>query len=62
MIGLATRPAALTLMFTMLVAAFGAHASDPFAKKEMALLYFFIFTVFFAQGGGKYSVDSKINP
>lgn len=61
-IGLATRPAALTLMFTMLVAAFGAHASDPFAKKEMALLYFFIFTVFFAQGGGKYSVDSKINP
>ena len=38
-IGLFTRPAALFLSFTMLVAAFIRHAEDPFTGKEKALLY-----------------------
>ncbi|MCB0357949.1 MAG: DoxX family protein [Bdellovibrionales bacterium] len=59
-LGLLTRPAAFTVMTTMLVAAFMAHANDPFQKKEMALLYFFIFLLFFLVGPGKYSLDSKI--
>ena len=59
-IGLLSRPAALSLMVTMLVAAFLAHANDPFQKKEMALLYFFVFLLVFLMGPGKYSLDNKV--
>ena len=38
-VGLFTRFAALNVVVTMLVAAFVIHAADPFAKKELALLY-----------------------
>src|SRR5690349_900320 len=38
-VGLYTRIASLPLVLTMLVAALITHASDPFAKKELALLY-----------------------
>ncbi len=60
-LGLLTRPAALTLVVTMSVAAFVAHASDPFVKKEMALLYFMIFIFIFSAGPGKWSLDNKVN-
>ncbi len=56
-VGLFTRPAALFLGVTMAVAAFVAHASDPFAQKEMALLYFFACVLLLLQGGGKFSLD-----
>lgn len=56
-IGLATRFAALSATFTMIVAAFGAHAADPFGRKEMALLYMFIGLVFVIRGSGRISVD-----
>lgn len=59
-LGLLTRPAALSLIITMAVAAFLAHATDPFQKKEMSLLYFFIYLAILLMGPGKYSVDSKI--
>lgn len=39
--GLATRLATVPMMIIMLVAAFVAHADDPFGKKEPALLYVF---------------------
>ena len=39
--GLFTRIATLPLIVTMLVAAFVAHAGDPFSSKEPALLYLF---------------------
>lgn len=57
-LGVLVRPLAPFSMFTMLVAAFVAHAGDPWAKKEMALLYFFLFLFFFAHGGGPHSVDA----
>lgn len=57
LIGLATRLAVIPLSITMLVAAFIAHGPDPFAKKEMALLYFFIYITLLILGSGKYSVD-----
>jgi putative oxidoreductase len=59
-VGLCTRPIALILSFNMAVAAFGTHLHDPFAKKEMALLYLLPFLLFAFTGGGRISVDQAI--
>lgn len=55
--GAFTRLAVLPLIFGMLVAAFGAHGADPFAVKELALLYLSMYVVLMLLGGGRYSVD-----
>ncbi|RYZ53102.1 MAG: DoxX family protein [Sphingobacteriales bacterium] len=55
--GLATRLAAVPLIVTMLVAAFGVHAADPLSVKEPALQYLLAYTVLLVAGGGKYSAD-----
>lgn len=55
--GFKTRWATIPLMITMLVAAFYAHWSDPFGKKELPLLYFAAFLGLLLSGGGKFSVD-----
>lgn len=60
-LGLATRPAAFFMTFTMGVAAFVAHSSDPFNVKEMALLYFFVGLFFVFRGAGKWSLDSFLS-
>ena len=59
-LGLKTRLATIPLMFTMLVAAFIAHADDPFSRKEKALLFFVGFLVIYLIGPGKYSLDKKL--
>lgn len=56
--GFFTRYAAAFLGFTMAVAAFKAHAADPFNVKEMAILYLTACVLLFFQGAGKYSLDS----
>lgn len=56
-VGLFTRPAALSLGFTMAIAAFVAHSADPFDKKEMALLYLVACVLLFFQGAGRFSLD-----
>jgi putative oxidoreductase len=56
MIGFKTRWATIPLMITMLVAAFYAHGSDPFSKKELSLTFFTLF-LSINSGPGKYSVD-----
>jgi putative oxidoreductase len=56
-VGLLTRPAALLWVITMLVAAFVAHAADPIAKKEMALLYLGFGILLMGTGAGRFSVD-----
>ena len=56
MIGFKTRWATIPLMITMLVAAFYAHGSDPFSKKELSLTFFTLF-LSINSGAGKYSVD-----
>lgn len=58
--GLLTRPAALTVIITMLVAVFGVHAADSFQQKEMALLYLFIALFFLLHGAGRWSLDHFI--
>ncbi len=60
-VGLASRFAAFALICTMMVAAFIAHGSDPFAKKELALLYLLIYVTILVAGSGKYSVDHYLN-
>ena len=57
-LGFATRWAAMPLMVTMAVAALIIHGDDPWAKKELAVLYFFPFATLFLTGGGRYSLDA----
>lgn len=59
-IGLFTRPAALMVMVTMLVAAFHVHAADPFVKKEFALAYAFAALVGLLAGPGRFSLDARL--
>lgn len=58
-IGLFTRPAALSVLGTMLGAAFVVHAGDPFSKKEFALAYAVAALAVLVAGPGKYSVDAR---
>ena len=60
-LGLATRPAAVFVGFTMAVAAFIRHADDPFGSQEKALLYLAICVALALIGAGKYSVDNWLN-
>lgn len=60
-IGLATRPAALTVAFTMAVAALMMHGADPLEKKELALVYLFFGLIYTFTGAGKFSVDHLIS-
>ncbi len=66
-LGIATRPAALLLAFTMSVAAFQIHAEAPLfmgpdspISKEPALLYGICYVVMLITGGGRFSCDALI--
>ena len=56
-LGLFTRWSALSLAFTLWVAAFIVHGPDPFKVKELAVVYFFMYSALVISGGGKYSLD-----
>lgn len=56
-LGVATRWAAIPLAFTMAVAFFVVHGGDPFAKKELACIYFLVYGCLIVFGGGRFSVD-----
>lgn len=57
-LGLMTRLAAIPLLITMLVAAFVIHGSDPWSKKEFALLYALPFLMLIFTGGGRYTLEA----
>lgn len=59
--GVFTRWAALPAAFTMAVAAFWVHASDPVSDKELSLLYFTSYTALLLLGPGKYRLDRLWN-
>ncbi len=60
-VGMATRPAAVLLAFTMTMAAFVVLADKPLAGKEMALLYLTAAVALFFTGGGIYSFDARFS-
>lgn len=57
MIGLATRLAVMSPIITMLIAAFVFHLDGPFAEKELALLYLFMYLPIMILGSGRFSLD-----
>lgn len=59
-VGLATRPAAFIFAFTMVIAAFDFHGGDPFAKKELALMYLVAGVVVLLTGAGNWSLDAVL--
>lgn len=59
-LGLFTRLALFPLFFTMMMAFFIIHGNDPFAVKELALMYMTIYVAIFAIGAGRYSIDKLI--
>jgi putative oxidoreductase len=59
-LGLFTRISLGFLVFTMVISAFVVLAADPFAKKEMALIYLSVYLLLMAFGAGKFSVDYMI--
>ena len=58
--GLMTRLAALPLMFGMLMAFFVIHGADPFAVRELPLLYLGVYVFLLWGGAGSYSLDEWI--
>ncbi len=58
LLGLLTRPAAVVLTFTMLVAGLIQHGGDPWAKKELALLFACVFGSLLFTGPGALSLDA----
>ncbi|MEM7187528.1 MAG: DoxX family protein [Bacteroidota bacterium] len=58
-VGLKTRIMSVTVVIAMAVAAFVVHASDPFIKKELALVYLVGFLAIALMGAGKMSMDRK---
>lgn len=59
-LGLATRPALVPLISTMLVAVFIIHADDPMPDKELALVYLGAYLGLLFTGPGRMSLDAKI--
>ncbi|WP_423128563.1 DoxX family protein [Gaoshiqia sp. Z1-71] len=59
-LGVVTRLASVPLIVTMSVAAFYVHANDPFAGKEMALLYLLIFITILVYGSGRFALGRLI--
>ena len=59
-LGLFHRLALIPMMITMLVAFFIIHGADPFAVKELALVYFVVFASLWLTGPGRFSVDYSL--
>lgn len=62
-LGLATRPAAFILGFTMVVAAFEIHGSAPWfgpGSKELALMYLLPMIAIILTGAGQFSLDALL--
>ena len=57
---LLTRPAALFVVITMAVAAFIRQAGDPFAERELALVYGTAAGMLLPTGAGRYSIDRRL--
>ena len=55
------RLAMIPMIFTMCMAFFVIHGSDPFAVKELAFVYLVVFIFMYITGPGKFSIDRFIS-
>lgn len=60
-LGLLTRPAAISVACTMAVAVLIRHAADPFGDKEKALLFLAIAVMLVLTGSGRFGLDRLIH-
>ena len=60
-IGFLYRLAMIPMIFTMCVAFFIVHADDPFAVKELAVVYLVVVVLMYIVGPGKFAVDRWIS-
>ena len=60
-LGLGTRIAALQILSVTLIGLFIVHAADPWAVKDVPLMYSLSYLFIFFFGAGKYSLDYKIS-
>lgn len=56
-LGFVTRLSSFFICCTMVTALIGVHRHDPFARQELALLYFFIALAFMLKGANDWSID-----
>ena len=56
-VGVLYRLAMLPMIFTMGMAFFVIHGSDPFAVKELAFIYLVVYVLMYIIGPGKFAVD-----
>ena len=56
-LGVLYRLALIPLIFTMVIAFFVIHASDPFSAKEPAFIYLMVYLMTYITGPGKFAVD-----
>ena len=56
-VGVLYRLAMLPMVFTMGMAFFVIHGSDPFAVKELAFIYLVVYVLMYIIGPGKFAVD-----
>ena len=54
------RLAMIPMVFTMCVAFFAVHGGDPFAARELALVYLVVFVLMYVAGPGRYAADTLI--
>ena len=54
------RLALIPMIFTMCIAFFSVHKGDPFAVRELAMLYLAAFVLLWIAGPGRYAVDNLI--
>jgi len=59
-LGLLTRLACIPIIIFTLVAVFVQHAADPFAKKELAIVYGISYLALLLTGPGRFSFDALI--
>ena len=58
MIGFFTRPSALLLLFTMLVASLSNIITKGIDESELSLIYLFLTLIIFIRGSDRFSLDS----
>ena len=59
-LGLGVRLASIPLIINMVVILLYVQRGQPFAKKELSLMYLLIYIAFLIIGAGKYSIDHLI--